>query len=105
MAIFWKSLLLFAVLLMPFGMVPAGAATPMQHDPAAMPMQHCPDQAPKQAHKAFGACTMACSSALPAMASSQVGVPQATEITAEPAPMAQLHGVHPETATPPPKLS
>jgi hypothetical protein len=105
MALVWKLLTLIAVLAMPLGMTAAPAAT-MQHHAASMPMQHCPDQAPGHDSKgAFVACTMACSAALPAIDRSSEQPAVTTIEPAPPAAMRQLHGLHPETATPPPKLS
>lgn len=105
MALVWKLLTLIAVLAMPLGMTAAPAAT-MQHHAVSMPMQHCPEQAPGHDSKgAFAECTMACSAALPVADRSRE---QPLAVGAEPAPpvaMKQLHGLHPETATPPPKLS
>jgi len=96
---------LLAVLLLPFGMVPAAAADSHQHM-ASMPMQHCPDPAPNHGPKgAFAECTMACSAALPALDMA----PEETlpsDRTSDPVTVAHvLHGLHPETATPPPKAS
>ena len=95
-----KILLLLAVLLMPFGMAaPASAAA---HPPAAAPMSHCPDQ-PCSPSKAVSECMLACSAALPATTGSE---PRRLTITCEPvAWLASRHppGLHPDTATPPPK--
>ena len=100
-----RLLLLVAVLLMPFGMVPA-LASQHQHSGAAMPMQHCPEQTPSHDSKgAFVECTMACSAALPAADRSSERPSVAEAQPARPAAIRQLHGLHPETATPPPKLS
>jgi hypothetical protein len=103
MAFAWKLLALIAVLLIPLGMAPA-AASPV-HGHVAMPMEHCPDQAPKQTHGTSAECTMACAGALPAAAAEQIGPPLFVGTRAHPAPTAQLHGLHPETATPPPRRS
>jgi hypothetical protein len=109
MALISRLLVMLAVLLMPFGMAaaPAAPAAPVQpHHSAAMPMEHCPDPTPAEKGKlGFAACTMVCSAALPALDSTRGGplliacVPQAS--IAAP----QLRGLHPETATPPPKRS
>ena len=105
MALVWKLLTLIAVLAMPLGMTAAPAAA-MQHHAASMPMQHCPEQAPGHDSKgAFVECTMACSAALPATDRSSEQPPVAEAERARPLAMRQLHGLHPETATPPPKLS
>jgi hypothetical protein len=105
MALAWKLLALVAVLLMPFGMTAAPAAA-MHHPSASMPMQHCPEQGPKQSGKAgFVECTMACSAALPA---SDVRRDEPLSIVCVPVGHAVVHeldGLHPDTATPPPRLS
>ena len=101
----WKLLALIAVLLMPFAMAPAPAAH-HQHDALSMPMQHCPEQTPDHKGKpGFAECTMACSAALPAV---ETPSDQVTSIGCEIAvwsPAHELHGLHPDTATPPPKRS
>lgn len=102
-----KLLLLAAMLLMPFGMAPAAASAPRHAASAGMPMGHCPDQ-PSQ-HRGngnFGECTMACSTALPAVGGPAVRGPLL--IVCEPAApgLAQrLHSLDTEIATPPPKRS
>jgi hypothetical protein len=99
-----RLLLMLAVLLMPLGMAPVAAQEASNHDMGMM-MQHCPEPAGTHHKDAFAECTMACSAALPAaeFARDEV-VPGPCEPVA---PTAQpvLHGVHPETATPPPKLA
>lgn len=101
----WRALLLFAVLLMPLGMAPAVAA-PVHHMAAGMPMGHCPEQAPSDERKAgFAECTMACAAALPAVeAPREEALLVTVELPRLPA-APQLHGLHPETATPPPRVS
>src|SRR5690348_8481514 len=102
---FAKLLVVLAVLVMPFGMAPAWAAAPAQHH-VAMPMQHCPEPAPNRSGKAgFVECTMACSAALPA-ADDAIEQPLVI-ICAPTGPAAAqiLSGLHPDTATPPPKRS
>jgi hypothetical protein len=100
----WRLVALIAVLLMPFGMRPAEAA-PMRHH-AAMPMPHCPDQGSGHESKgAFAECTMACSAALPA---AQPANERPLLIACAPTHAAAvriLRGLHPDTATPPPKRS
>ena len=100
-----KLVALMAVLLMPFGMTAAPAA-PMQRQSASMPMEHCPEQEPKHAGKAgFMECAMACSAALPAadFATDQPVLIVCAPTETEAAQI--LHGLHPDTATPPPKRS
>jgi hypothetical protein len=98
-----KLLVLAAVLAMPFGMGQAAAAPPAAHH-AAMPMQRCPD--PEQGHHKKGGiveCTMACAAALPA---TDFADEQPLLIACSPIEAASphvLHGLHPDTATPPPK--
>ncbi|MFL6730449.1 MAG: hypothetical protein ACJ8E3_07950 [Sphingomicrobium sp.] len=102
---FAKLLLLLAVLLMPFGMTPAAVAGPVSAH-TSMPVQHCPEQAPNHGAKAgFTECTMACSAALPP---AETRSDQPLLIACAPdlfEALRQLHGLHPETATPPPKRS
>ena len=99
-----KLLVLLAVLFMPLGMTPAVAAGHSAH--AAMPMQHCPEQAPAHRGKAgFVECTMACSAALPAAEVSQDQPQLIVCMPDRPGVAQQLDGLHPETATPPPKHS
>lgn len=97
---------LLAVLLMPFGM--ATAATPTHHEQAmaGMPMEHCPDRAPQHNMKGgLAACTMACSVALPAADFTRSDLVPLASVTVAPSPIALLHGIQPETATPPPRIS
>lgn len=106
MASLWKLLMLAALLFMPLGMAPASAVAPHAPEMAGMAMGHCPD--PAQGHdrkSGFAECTMACAAALPALEKPQG---ERLLILCEPAPAyraQQLNGIHPETATPPPKRS
>jgi len=98
-----RMVLLAAVLLMPFGMNAVPAASP-QHHSAAMPMQHCPEQAPAHQPKSgFAECTMACATALPASDAGGAAAFQIAGVPPEAAAIQQLHGLDPDTATPPPK--
>ena len=100
-----KLLTLFAVLIMPLGMTAAPTAAMQQHA-TSMPMRHCPEQAPKQTgHVGFTECTMACSAALPAGDLKQHELPLIDCAPLEAEAVPQLHGLHPDTATPPPKAS
>lgn len=100
-----KLLLLFSVLLLPLGMQPA-VATPTAHHEMAMPMAHCPDQGSKHELKGgFAECTMVCSAALPAAELTQPEAPWASCAPATPRIAQVLHGLQPETATPPPRQS
>jgi len=97
--------LLIAVLLMPLGMTPAPAAA-HEHAMASMPMGHCDDGAAKHQSKAgLAECTMACSAALPAADLPRDGAPMIVCMPVRPVTAHVLHGLHPETATPPPKRS
>jgi hypothetical protein len=99
-----KLLLLVVMLLMPLGMAPSAAAEMHRSMGASSAMQHCPEQSSKHEHKGAAAeCTMACSAALPAADTVRAELPLAP---GEPLPsvaVRQLHGLHPETATPPPR--
>ena len=95
-----RLLLLLAVIISPLGMANA-APTATQHSAAGTPMQHCPEQG----KAGFVHCAMACSAALPASAMRQIE-PLPITCSAPRIEVAhQLHGLHSETATPPPKHS
>jgi hypothetical protein len=103
-----KFLIMLAVLVMPFGMAPAAAAHPSQDAMAmhaGMAMQHCPEPSSDQHQPkgAMAACTMACASALPAMdlVRSEPLDPRAAPAIAS--VDSGIDGLHPETATPPPR--
>ena len=102
-----RLVLLIAMLFLPLGMNNAPAAAATHHAPmAGMPMQHCPEQTPKQNSKgAFAECTMACASALPAMDRVSDEIRPMARTAFLPLPAQPLHGLHPDTATPPPKAS
>lgn len=100
-----KLALLIAVLLMPIGMTPAPAAA-HQNAMAGMPMGHCDEGTTKHQPKGgFTECTMACSAALPAADTPRGKATPIASMPILPAAAHILHGVHPETATPPPKRS
>jgi hypothetical protein len=100
-----KLLLLMAVLLMPLGMTAPAAARQHHGSSATMPMEHCPDEGIPDAKGGIAQCTMACAAALPAMDAS-AGEALTIVCTPElPAAVQRLHGVQPDTATPPPKAS
>lgn len=97
-----RLLMLVAVAIMPLGMAAPAQAQPMTH----MAMSHCPEQKSHQQHKvALGECTMACASALPAIDRGSDDVRPVSRVALEPLPAHPLHGLHPDTATPPPKAS
>ena len=100
-----RLLILLSVLLMPFGMQPAAAAPAAAQDHASMPMPHCPDQGRHDSKGALAECTMVCSAALPATDVTRNEPPLIVCAPAEAEAVRQLHGIHPETATPPPKRS
>ena len=103
---FARLAILIAVLLMPADMVPAGATAHADRAMTDMPMGHCDGQAPSHQHKgAIAECTMACSAALPAVESPRTEPPMIVCLPIRPAAAQVLHGLHPETATPPPKRS
>jgi hypothetical protein len=95
-----RLLALIAVLLMPLGMATPAAAHPM----ADMAMSHCPDQPSHHQQKAWSAeCTMACASALPAFDRAEDQIGPVARVAFVSLPAQPLHGLHPDTATPPPK--
>jgi hypothetical protein len=99
-------MLLMALMLMPLGMVPAPASTPQQGAIAGMPMGHCPNPGPNHAAKGgLAECTMACAAALPAADGRDGGPLLIVCEPMMPGAAHQLRGLHPETATPPPKRS
>ena len=102
MAHVFRFMVLLAVLLMPLGMTAPGQAHPATN----MSMMHCPDPDSHHQHKRpFTECTMGCASALPAVDRIGEEAPPVAHIAVAPMPVRPLHGLHPETATPPPKLS
>ena len=98
-----RLLTLVALVLMPFGM-DAASAVPAAHAPAA---SHCEDQGSQPAehsrHQAVD-CAMACSMVATAEARTGEAIP--SHHLAADRPIAQRGtGLHPDTATPPPKRS
>jgi hypothetical protein len=100
-----KFVLLLGVLMMPFGMAPVNAGTAHQAM-AGMPAGHCPEQSSGHERKAgIAECTMACAAALPAAVASADDPPVMVTCPCLALPSESLHGLHPDTATPPPKVS
>jgi hypothetical protein len=96
---------LIAVFLMPLSMT---AAPAVAHEPSmmGMAMGHCDEGTAKHQPKGgLGECTMACSAALPAVEEPRDEQPSFPPIPFQPALAQVLHGLHPDTATPPPKRS
>lgn len=102
-----KLLVLFAVLLMPLAMAPAAGAPQHQHSAMtmSMPMQHCPEPGPQQEKPGIAVCAMACASSLPALGRMASDAPVIVCAPQAPTAAQLLNGLHPETATPPPKQS
>ena len=99
-------LALVAMLLMPLQMSATPAAQHQERAATTMPMQHCPDSGQKpHSNGATGECTAACSAALPAAFLSDEQPPRIAASPVLPKARPVLAGLHPETATPPPKLS
>jgi hypothetical protein len=99
-----RLLVLVAVLLMPFGMTPASASMAHEQMTAGMPMGHCPDQTPSHDGKSgFAECTMACAAALPAIDRQADEQHLIAHEPLQPLAVQRLQGLHPETATPPPR--
>src|SRR3954463_6301517 len=99
-----RLILLLAMLMMPLGMTGAVAA-PNASAAVDMMAGHCPDQQREHDKGGIADCTMACAAALPAancMADAARIRPVTLIETVQPH---RLHGLHPETATPPPRAS
>ena len=100
-----RLLLIVAVLLMPAGMAPA-ATSASHHEARGMPMGHCPDPSNDHSTKqGIAECTMACAAALPAAVTAVREPPLIICEPLLPRSAQRLRGLHPETATPPPKTS
>lgn len=101
-----KLLTLLALVLMPLGMGTAGAM-PAHHAPAAATDQHCDGhgrQPNEQSRDKSMDCALSCS--MLAIAEVQVEAPAAVRPTPTARPLVELDaGLHPDTATPPPKFS
>ena len=97
---------LLALALMPFGMSAGSAAPGHHHAPGATAAGHCneskrPDnQSPANAAD----CAISCSMLLSAQASVEDPAPLVPLLPAWP-PAYRQTGLHPDTATPPPKVS
>jgi hypothetical protein len=101
-----RLLALIALMLMPFGMQPAGAAEGNhQQIMSGMATSHCPDQSRNHQHTGLATCSMACASALPAQGLVREERPLLRQhlVVAMITPI--LHGTQPEIATPPPKYN
>jgi hypothetical protein len=108
MATVWKLVVLITVLLMPFGMTPATAAAAAAHPQMTMDMAkgHCPDQGSHHDMKGgIAECTMACAGALPAADLANHEPLLILSESIQPMAAQRLFGLHPDTATPPPKRS
>jgi hypothetical protein len=106
MATVWKLVVLITVLLMPFGMAPATAAASHPQMTMDMAKGHCPDQGSHHDMKGgIAECTMACAGALPAADLANHEPLLMVGATLQQTVARQLRGLHPDTATPPPKRS
>jgi len=100
-----KLLLLAVLLLMPLGMATAPAAA-HEMPAASMPMRHCPDQpASNDGKPGIPQCMMVCSAAVPAADAPATEPHILVCLPGQPARADVLRGLHPETATPPPRRS
>ena len=101
-----KLLSLLALVLMPLGMSTAGAM-PVHHAPTAATAEHCDGhgrQPTEQSRDASMDCAISCS--MLAIAEVQVDAPPAAAPVPAVQTLVQLDaGLHPDTATPPPKLA
>jgi hypothetical protein len=106
MAALWKLFVLLAVMVMPFGMSAVMAAS-VNHAPAAVTSQHCDDhggQPAEKSSKQSADCAIACSMLIAAETRIEEPAPAVRLVPAR--PLAERGtGLHPDTATPPPKLS
>jgi hypothetical protein len=108
MAIVARLLLLLSVLLMPLGMGPAAASAPSGHQAmmAGTSMDHCPEQSNKhERSEGMAFCSMACASALPAQDLARNEMCRRRHQLVAPAIGHMLTGIHPEIATPPPRIA
>ena len=100
-----RLLALLALVLMPFGMGTA-SAIPVHHAPAAA-AQHCDEhggQPAGQSRDKAMDCAVSCS--MLAVAEARIDRPSAALPVPTARPLAERDaGLHPDTATPPPKLS
>ncbi len=101
-----KLLTLLALVLLPFGMGAAGA-TPAYHAQEAMSAKHCDEKGGQPAeHSRDEAMDCAVSCSMVAVAEAQVErLPVAHPMLTAPLLSERGAGLHPDTATPPPKLS
>lgn len=101
-----RLLLIAAILFMPIGMAAPAAALSPDARTALSAMEHCSEEGTAD-HRQGGVdeCTMACAAALPAIdrtdgqSLAPVAAPSLRVLAAP------LTGLHPETATPPPRLA
>lgn len=105
-AVILRLLTLAALMLMPFGMGAAGA-TPVRHAPATATAGHCDENGSQTGQTSSDRvldCAMACSM----MAAGEAPVVEpapALRLPAGPSLSRRAVGLHPDTATPPPKPS
>lgn len=105
-ALILRLLTLISLVLMPFGMS-AASAGPAHHAPAAATAQHCDEQGGQPAKASPDQaldCAMACSMLVAAEARVEEPAP-ALRLPAAWLFIERAAGLHPDTATPPPKLS
>jgi hypothetical protein len=101
-----RLLLIVAVLFMPLGMAPAAASVAHNAPEASMAMDHCDQSGSSHDRKSgIAECMMVCAAALPASYNGSGTPPLVICEPVRPASTAPLHGLHRETATPPPKRS
>jgi len=102
-----RLLAMLAVMLMPFGMTAAPAATVHHPEMAtAMPMEHCPEPAPRTHSTAgFAHCAMACAAALPAVGTADAPARLLLRSSLPKAAAKMLSGIELEIATPPPRFA
>lgn len=98
-----RLLTLIALVLMPFGMSAAPAAS-VDHQGMAMPVQHCPEPPSKPLSTGLVAqCSMACASALPAAELEPLASQPAQPLVLRPSAQRALPAIALEIDTPPPR--
>jgi hypothetical protein len=107
-----RFLAILVLIAMPFGMTPAAQAIPATPAIAGVMADHCLEMAgkaddhhPARPQPDFGStCTIACS-ALPSIAAMILPRPLTAPLAQPPALSPAVIGLHPEAATPPPRVA
>src|SRR5688572_20627404 len=101
-----RLLTLAALVLMPFGMSAAASAAPIHHAPAAVSAGHCDERGEPAGQSRDQATDCAVSCSMLALAEARIQEPVQAPPIAPARPLLERGtGLHPDTATPPPKHS